>query len=592
MRVASVNGKKYILVIVDDYSRFTWVKCLRSKDEAPDFIIKFLKMIQVRLKVPVRRLRIDNGTEFVNQTLCEYYEKVSISHETSVARSLHQNGVVERRNRTLIEAAHTMLIYAKAPLFLWAEAVATACYTQSRSIVRLRHGKTLYELLHDKLIDLSFFHVFGTLCYPTNDSENLEFDELTAMAFEHSSSGHDLLFQPLFDELLTPPPSVDCPAPEVIAPIAEVVAPEPAVSTGSPSSTTVDQDAPSPSNSQTTPETQSPIIPNDVEEDNHDLDVAHMNNDPFFGIPIPENDSEASSSSDVIPTVVQTAAPNSEHVTKWTKDHPLDNIIVEPKTYKDALTQSCWIEAMQEELNEFERLEVWELVPRPDKVMVITLKWIYKVKLDELGGILKNKARLVARGYRQEEGIDFEESFALVARLDAIRIFLAYVAHMNMVVYQMDVKTTFLNDILREEVYVSQPDGFVDQDNLNHVYKLKKALYGLKQAPRAWYDLLLKFLLSQEFSKGTVDPTLFIRRQGKDLLLYPKDSSIALTAYADADHAGCQDTRLSTSGSMQLLGDRFVSWSSKRQKSAAISNTEAEYIAMSGCYAQILWMRS
>ncbi|GKF97865.1 retrovirus-related pol polyprotein from transposon TNT 1-94, partial [Tanacetum coccineum] len=139
--------------------------------------------------------------------------------------------------------------------------------------------------------------------------------------------------------------------------------------------------------------------------------------------------------------------------------------------------------------------------------MVITLKWIYKVKLDELGGILKNKARLVDRGYLQKEGIDFEESFAPVARLDAIRIFLAYDVHMNMIVHQMDVKTAFLNGILREEVYVSQPDGFVDQDNPNHVYKLKKALYGLKQAPRAWY-----------FSKGTVDPTLFIKRQGKDIL--------------------------------------------------------------------------
>ncbi|GJV41818.1 retrovirus-related pol polyprotein from transposon TNT 1-94 [Tanacetum coccineum] len=469
MCVASINGKKYILVIVDDYSRFTWVKYLRSKDEAPDFIINFLKMIQVRLKVPVRRIRTDNGTEFVNQTLCEYYEKVGISHETSVARSPQQNGVVERRNRTLIEAARTMLIYAKAPLFLWAEAVATACYTQNCSIIRLRHGKTPYELLHDKLPDLSFFHVFGALCYPTNDSENLgklqpkadiDFDELTAMASEHSSSGpalHEMTPATISSGLVpNPPPStpVDRPAPEFIAPIAEVVAPKPAASTGSPSSTTIDQDAPSPSNSQTTPETQSPVILNDVEEDNHDLDVAHMNNDPFFGIPIPENVSEASSSSDVIPTIVHTAAPNSEHV-----------------------------------------------------------------KLDELGGILKNKARLVARGYRQEEGIDFEESFALVARLDAIRIFLAYAAHMNMIVYQMDVKTTFLNGILREEVYVSQPDGFVDQDNLNHVYKLKKALYGLKQAPRAWYDLLLKFLLSQEFSKGTVDPTLFIIRQGKDILL-------------------------------------------------------------------------
>ncbi|GKD81584.1 retrovirus-related pol polyprotein from transposon TNT 1-94, partial [Tanacetum coccineum] len=124
------------------------------------------------------------------------------------------------------------------------------------------------------------------------------------------------------------------------------------------------------------------------------------------------------------------------------------------------------------------------------------------------------------------ERIDFEESFAPVARLDAIRIFLAYAAHMSMIVYQMDVKTTFLNDILREEVYVNQPDGFVDQDNPNHVYKLKKALYGLKQAHRAWYDLLSKFLLSHEFSKGTVGPTLFIRRQGKDILLkYGMESS-------------------------------------------------------------------
>ncbi|GJV03798.1 retrovirus-related pol polyprotein from transposon TNT 1-94 [Tanacetum coccineum] len=151
--------------------------------------------------------------------------------------------------------------------------------------------------------------------------------------------------------------------------------------------------------------------------------------------------------------------------------------------------------------------------------MVITLKWIYKVKLDDLRGILKNKSRLVARGYRQEKGIDFEESFAPVARLEAIRIFLAFAAHMNMVVYQMDVKTAFLNGNLWEEVYVSQPDRFVDKDKPNHVYKLKKALYGLKQAPRAWYDMLSSFLISQDFSKGSVDPTLFICKDGKELLL-------------------------------------------------------------------------
>ncbi|GJU48226.1 retrovirus-related pol polyprotein from transposon TNT 1-94 [Tanacetum coccineum] len=514
--INGVNGKSTSSSLLDDYlSTLHGLRIVRSS-EAPDFIIKFLKMIQVWLKVHVRRIRTDNGTEF-------------------------QNGVAERRNRTLIEAAHTMLIYAKAPLFLWAEAVATACYTKNHSIVRIRHGKTRYDLLHDKPPDLSFFHVFGALCYPTNDSENL-------------------------------------------------VAPEPAASTGSPSSTTVDQDAPSPN-------------------------VAHMNNDPYFGIPILEVPSDQSSSTDSIHTIVHPDHQISEHNSKWTKDHPLKNIIDE--------------------------------LDRPmSKLFLIThafLNWIYKVKLDEMGGILKNKARLVARGYLQEEGIDFEESFASVARLEAITIFLAFAAHMNMVVYQMDVKTAFLNGNLREEVYVSQSDGFVDPDNPNHVYKLKKALYGLKQAPRAWYDMLSSFLLSQDFSKGLVDPTMFIRLQisqsprgifinqskyaleslkkygfdtcdpvdtpmvEKSKLNEDKEGKavdpshyrgmigtlVYLTAtFADADHAGCQDTRHSTSGSMQFLGDRLVSWLSKRQKSAAISSTKVEYIVMSGCCARILWMRS
>ncbi|GJV21457.1 retrovirus-related pol polyprotein from transposon TNT 1-94 [Tanacetum coccineum] len=478
----------------------------------------------------------------------------------------------------------------------------------------------------------------------------------------------------MFDESLNSQPYVDIQAPEVIAPIHEVVAHEHGCNNCTPSYNY---------------------------KDNHDIEVAHMGNDPYFGIPIPEVTSDQSSSSDVIHTIVPPDHQVSEHNSKWTKDHPLENII--------------------------------GALDRP-------------VKLDELGGILKNKARLVARGYRQEEGIDFEESFAPVARLEAIRIFLAFAAHMNMVIYQMDVKTAFLNGNLREEVYVSQPDGFVDPDKPNHVYKLKKALYGLKQAPRAWYDMLSSFLISNDFSKGSVDPTLFIRREGNDLILvqiyvddiifaastpelcdlfakimcskfkmsmmgkisfflglqisqsprgifinqskyaleslkkygyescdpvdtpmvekskldedkegkvvdpshyhgmigtllyltasrpdlqfaicmcaryqarptekhlnavkrifrylkgtvhrglwYPKDSSFALTAFADADHAGCQDTRRSTSGSIQLLGDRLVSWSSKRQKSAAISSTEAEYIALSGCCAQVLWMRS
>ncbi|GJX85056.1 retrovirus-related pol polyprotein from transposon TNT 1-94 [Tanacetum coccineum] len=337
-----------------------------------------------------------------------------------------------------------------------------------------------------------------------------------------SRSDWDLLFQLLFDELLTPPPSVDHPAPEVISLIDEVVALVSIVSTSSPFLTTVDQDAPSPSNSQTTPETQSPIIPNDVEEDNHDLDVAHMNNDPFFGIPIPKNDSEASSSLDVIPTIVQSAAPYSEHITKWTKDHPLDNIIVEPKNYKDALTQACWIEAKQEELNEFERLKFWEL----------------------------NKARLVARGYRQEEGIDFEESFAPVARLDAIRIFLAYAAHMNMTISQ-------------------SPRGIFINQSKYALESLKK--YGMESSDPVDTPMVEKSKLDEDTQGKAVDPTHYHGMVGT--LMYLTASRPDLTFVV------CMCARL-------------VSWSSKRHKSVAISSTEAKYIALSGYCAQVLWIRS
>nr|GFA80298.1 retrovirus-related Pol polyprotein from transposon TNT 1-94 [Tanacetum cinerariifolium] len=412
IRAERVNGKKYILVIVDDYSRFTWVNFLCSNDETPMFIIKFLKMIQ-------------------------------------------QNEVVERRNRTLIKAARTMLIYAQAPLFLWAEAVATACFTHNRSIIHLRHGKTPYELCTVNSLIYHFFHMFGALCYPTNDSENVgklqpradirifisyaptkkafriynqrtrrivetihvDFDELTVMASKQSSSGPalnemtpgtissglvhksssasyvppsrndwDLLFQLMFDELLNPPPSVDNQAAEVIAPIDEVIPQVDDDSTGSPSSTTVDQDAPSLSKSLTPTELQSSVILQDVGNDNLDIEVAHIGNDPLLCVPIPKVTSEQSSSTTSPQSNVQTNHPMTHHNSKWTKDHLLNYIIgplsrpvstrlqlheqaffcyydafltsVEPKTYKEALTQACWIEAMQEELNEFELLEV------------------------------------------------------------------------------------------------------------------------------------------------------------------------------------------------------------------------------------------
>ncbi|GJV73210.1 retrovirus-related pol polyprotein from transposon TNT 1-94 [Tanacetum coccineum] len=272
-------------------------------------------------------------------------DMLGISHETSVARSPQQNGVVERRNHTLHEAARTMLIYAKAPLFLWAKAVATAYFDELTAMAfeQSSSGPALHKMTS-----------------ATTSSALVPNPPPSRPFIQPSRTNYDILFQPLFDELLTPLPSVDLPAPEVITPIDEVVAPVLDVSTGLPSSTTVDQDAPSP--------------------------IAHMGNDPYFGIPIPEVPSDQSSSSDSIHTIVHPDHQISEHNSKWTKDHPLENIIgelarpvsirlqlheqalfcyydafltaVEPKTYKKALTQSCWIEAMQEELNQFEQLEV------------------------------------------------------------------------------------------------------------------------------------------------------------------------------------------------------------------------------------------
>ncbi|GKC98089.1 retrovirus-related pol polyprotein from transposon TNT 1-94 [Tanacetum coccineum] len=263
------------------------------------------------------------------------------------------------------------------------------------------------------------------------------------------------------------------------------------------------------------------------------------------------------------PNISQGSSSNVRHthtpfkyLGRWTKDHPIANVIgdpsrsistrkqlqtdsmwcyfdafltsVEPKNFKQAMIEPSWIDAMQEEIHEFQRLKVWELVPCPDKVLLVKLKWNYKVKADEFGGVLKNKARLVAQGFRQEEGIDFEESFAPVSRIEAIRIFVANATHKNMTIYQIDVKTAFLNDELKEEVYVSQPEGFVDQDNPSHVYKLKKALY--------------------------VDPTLFTQKAGNDLLLvqiYVDDIIFAFTNTAMCNKFANQ---MSTKFKMSMMG--------------------------------------
>nr|GEW03056.1 hypothetical protein [Tanacetum cinerariifolium] len=570
---------------------------------------------------------------------------------------ISQNDVVERQNRTLIVAPRIMLIFYKASMFLWAEAVATACYTQNRFLIHTRYNKTPYELMPNKKPDLTFLRVFGALCYLTNDNEDLgKLQPTTDIGIFYRTRSYisdawtdkfkartkfsscstlctptnkdlEILFQPMFDEYLKPP-RVDRP-----------VSPAPAVpvlvnSAGTPSSTTIGQDVPSPSHSPSSLALQSPCLHQGVAVESTLMDenpFAPVDNDPFINIFSPKPTSAASSFRDA-------SSANS------TYNHPIDNVIgnpsqpvstrkqlvtdalwclynsllskVEPKNFTSAITEDYWFHAIQDEIYEFDRLQVWELVLQLDCVMIITLKWIYKVKLDEYGDVLKNKARLVAKGYRQEVGIDFVESFAPVARIEAIRIFIANVASKNITIYQMDVKTAFLNDELNEEVY----------------------------APQAWCDTLSRFLLDNKFSKRAIlggifinqskfaleilekfrmdscdpvdtpmvdrlkldeDPSgifvdqtrfrsmvgslMYLTTSRPDLvfvvcmraryqaspatkhlealkrvfrylrrtinwgLWYLKDTAMALMAHADADHAGCQDTRRSTPGSGQFL---------------------------------------
>nr|GEX24741.1 hypothetical protein [Tanacetum cinerariifolium] len=458
MRVARINGKRYVLVIVDDYSRYTWVYFLRTKDE----------------------------------TLEEYFDSVGITHETSAVKTPQQNGVVEHRNRMLVKAARTILIFSHAPLFLWAEAIATACYTQNGSIIHRRFNKTPYELIQGRKPDISYLYVFEALCYPKNDREDIgklgakgdigffigysanfvayrvynrrikkiietmkvTFDELSAMAFKQNSSRPGLQ----------------------------------SMTSGQISSELELTYAPL---------TITPQRPNE-----RDLDILFepLHNEYLGGRP-----AEAPRAIPVAPVI-----QNFQALTA--------SIIIEPKTVKEALTDPTWIESIQEELHQFIRLDVWELVPSPDGIKPLTLKWLFKNKHDEEN------------------------------TMEAIRIFLAYAAHKGFTVYQIDVKTAFLHASLKEDMHVCQPEGFIDADYPSHVYKLKKSLYGLKQAPRAWYDELSTFLLQNGFSKGTIDPTLFTRRFDDDILV--------VQVYVDGIIFGSTDPRYATLFS-DLMKSRF-----------------------------------
>ncbi|KAG8068859.1 hypothetical protein GUJ93_ZPchr0005g15577 [Zizania palustris] len=508
----SIGGNSFCLVIVDDFSRFTWVFFLHDKAKTSEIFKKFAKRAQNEFNFSIVKVRSDNGSEFKNTNIEDYCDDLGIKHELSATYSPQQNGVVERKNRTLIEMARTMLDEYSVSDSFWAKAINTSCHASNRLYLHRLLKKTSYELLIGRKPNIAYFRVFGCKCYIyrkcvrltkfesrcdegfllgyasnskayrvynknkgiVEETSDVQFDETNG-----SQEGHEKLDDVGDEGLIRAMKKMS---------IGDI---KPKEDDELPSSTQVEA-----STSATQNLTQ-------LDED------------------------EAKDQSSTIPSKVHNATA---------KDHPIDQVLgdiskgvqtrsrvasicehysfvssIEPKHVDEALNDPDWVNAMHEELNNFERNKVWTLVERPKEHNVIGTKWVFRNKQDENGLVVRNKARLVAQGFTQVEGLDFGETFAPVARLEAIRILLAFASCFDIKLYQMDVKSAFLNGEIAELVFVEQPPGFENPKNPNHVYKLSKALYGLKQAPRAWYERLRDFLLSKGFKIGKVDTTLFTK---------------------------------------------------------------------------------
>ncbi|GJY34716.1 retrovirus-related pol polyprotein from transposon TNT 1-94 [Tanacetum coccineum] len=488
--VRSYGGNRYTLVIVDDYSRYTWTRFLKDKTEAFDQFEIFSKKIQNQLGCTIVSIRTDHGREFDNEVqFGEFCNANGITHNFSAPRTPQSNGVVERKNRTLQEMSRTMLNEQSLPQKFWCNAVDTSTYILNRILIRAILGKTPYEILRGRKPTLDYFRVFGSKCFILNTKDYLtKFDpksyEGVFLGYSQNSKAYIILnkhtrkieesLNVTFDE--TPPPSKTSPL--------------------------VDDDL---DEEEAIREIEKKNLENDVEDETLEIDeivnIKESRNHPLENV-----------IGNLNQRTLRSQAQNQSNFYCFIST-------IEPKNVNEALGDESWIVAMQEELNQFIANDVWELVPQPKNMTIIGTKWVFRNKLDENGIVSRNKARLVAQGYNQQEGIDYDETYAPVARLESIRILLAYACALDFKLFQMDVKSAFLNGFINEEVYVAQPPGFIDFEKPDHVYKLKKALYGLKQAPKAWYDRLKAFLIKHEYKMGMVDNTLFTKKKSSNLII-------------------------------------------------------------------------
>ncbi|GJZ38991.1 putative ribonuclease H-like domain-containing protein [Tanacetum coccineum] len=479
--------------------RFSWVFFLASKDETSGILQNFIRQIENQLNHRVKIIRSDNGTEFKNRDMLEFCGNKGIKQEYSNARTPQQNGVAERKNRTLIEAARTMLADSLLPTTFWAEAVSTACYVLNRILL-----VCLYSLIEKSDERANKPNVEGSgidgclILTHLTDSMNY-----IPVSLENQANPHASASEVTNSAGTSQTPNANA-SQEKDEDAELIVVPSAA------SSTDTSKDNP-----------KILAFRRELEE----ITLKHLGT-------VSENNSTntLSVNSGCDPVNTGDLNPDDSPMPELKIFHKSERGIFdeasydeegeeEPKKIFEALQDDSWVQAMQEELLQFKLQQVWVLVDLPHGMKVIGTKWVYRNKRDERGVVVRNKARLVAQGYTQEEGIDYDEVFAPVARIEAIRLFLAFASFMGFIVYQMDVKSAFLYGTIDEEVYVSQPPGFVDPDHPKKVYKVVKALYGLHQAPRAWYATLSTFLEKHGYKRGTIDKTLFIKRDKKDIML-------------------------------------------------------------------------
>ncbi|GJU66437.1 putative ribonuclease H-like domain-containing protein [Tanacetum coccineum] len=502
--VKSINHASYCLVITDDCTRFSWVFFLATKDETSGILQNFIRQIENQLNHKVKIIRSDNGTEFKNRDMLELCGNKGIKQEYSNAITPQQNGVVERMIRTLIEAARTMLADSLLPTTFWAEAVSTACYIFNRPAWQRRvnmHVKFLKEKPNVKGVGYRWMFDIDYLSDSITDPHAGTLDVTNSASTQQTPNANVSEEEDDAEELIVVPAtlkhtaakfrprksSTSLKAEEFLTELQNLKAQEKeAYSTGI---------------SEDTPELLA------FRRELNELAQKHLKE-------VPKNKATSTNS-------INSGSGQDNTQPADQDDSDMPELTIFNKPQKGIFDEASYDdEGMVHDFNNLPtEVAVWILVDLPHGAKVIGTKWVYRNKRDERGVVVRNKARLVAQGHRQEEGIDYDEVFAPVARIEAIRLFLAFASFMGFIVYQMDVKSAFLYGTIDEEVYVSQPPGFVDPDHPKKVYKVVKALYGLHQAPRAWYATLSTFLEKHGYRRGTIDKTLFIKKDKKDIML-------------------------------------------------------------------------